>query len=69
MAYPSLTDRVILITGGSRGLGREMALALNEAGARVVITGSTPSSALDNTLAALRGDALALVATQPSFFA
>lgn len=60
MAYPSLTDRVVLITGGSRGLGREMALALQEAGARVVITGSTPSSALDNTLGVLGGDALAL---------
>lgn len=32
-----LTDRVVLITGGSRGLGREMALAAAHHGADVVI--------------------------------
>jgi NAD(P)-dependent dehydrogenase (short-subunit alcohol dehydrogenase family) len=32
-----LTDRVVLITGGSRGLGREMALAAARCGADVVI--------------------------------
>ena len=32
-----LTDRVILITGGSRGLGREMAFAAARCGADVVI--------------------------------
>ncbi len=32
-----LTDRVVLITGGSRGLGREMALAAAQCGADVVI--------------------------------
>ncbi|MGD1112222.1 MAG: short-chain dehydrogenase, partial [Mycobacterium sp.] len=32
-----LTDRVILITGGSRGLGREMAFAAAHCGADVVI--------------------------------
>lgn len=32
-----LTDRVVLITGGSRGLGREMAFAAAECGADVVI--------------------------------
>lgn len=36
--YPSLKDRSIIITGGGRGLGREMALALVEAGAQVMIT-------------------------------
>ncbi len=46
---PSLRDRVVLITGGSRGLGREMALELVAQGARVAITGSRPSAALDET--------------------
>lgn len=32
-----LTDRVVLITGGSRGLGREMAVAAAQCGADVVI--------------------------------
>jgi NAD(P)-dependent dehydrogenase (short-subunit alcohol dehydrogenase family) len=33
-----LTDKVAIVTGGSRGLGKEIASALGEAGARVVIT-------------------------------
>lgn len=41
MSYPAelfdLTDRVVLITGGSRGLGREMAFAAARCGADVVI--------------------------------
>ncbi|MGB8387624.1 SDR family NAD(P)-dependent oxidoreductase, partial [Mycobacterium sp.] len=41
MAYADqlfdLTDRVVLITGGSRGLGREMAFAVAHCGADVVI--------------------------------
>lgn len=49
--YPSLKARSVLVTGGSRGLGREMALALAEAGARVAITGSRQSAALDATVA------------------
>jgi NAD(P)-dependent dehydrogenase (short-subunit alcohol dehydrogenase family) len=34
----SLTDRVAIVTGGSRGLGKEIAWGLAEAGARVAIT-------------------------------
>ncbi|HNC47104.1 MAG TPA: SDR family NAD(P)-dependent oxidoreductase, partial [Acidobacteriota bacterium] len=33
-----LTGKVAIVTGGSRGLGREIAFGLGEAGARVVIT-------------------------------
>jgi NAD(P)-dependent dehydrogenase (short-subunit alcohol dehydrogenase family) len=36
MTY-DLTDRVVIITGGSRGIGRAMALAFAEAGAKVVV--------------------------------
>jgi NAD(P)-dependent dehydrogenase (short-subunit alcohol dehydrogenase family) len=43
---PSLIDRSVLITGGSRGLGREMAMALVEAGARVAVVGLTDSAHL-----------------------
>ena len=45
--YPSLQDRVVIVTGGGRGLGREMALALVEAGARVAITGSREAGELN----------------------
>ncbi|MFN6953584.1 MAG: SDR family NAD(P)-dependent oxidoreductase [Acetobacteraceae bacterium] len=37
-AHPSLRDRVVIVTGGARGIGREMALALLKAGARVAVT-------------------------------
>ena len=44
-ADPSLIDRVVIVTGGSRGIGREMAMTLVEAGARVVVVGLTDSAA------------------------
>ena len=46
-----LEGRVIIVTGGSRGLGREMALELSDAGANVVITGTSDSEAMRETLA------------------
>lgn len=50
---PSLpTPRVAVVTGGSRGLGRVMALALRSAGYAVTITASAPSLELDDTIAA-----------------
>ena len=51
MAYADelfdLTDRVVLVTGGSRGLGREMAFAVARCGADVVIA----SRNMDNCVA------------------
>ena len=38
---PNLDDKVILITGASRGIGRAVALAAAKAGAEVIITGRT----------------------------
>ena len=52
--FPSLQDRVVVITGGARGLGREMALELAAAGACVIITGARASDELDQTLAEVR---------------
>lgn len=62
MTHPSLKGRVILITGGSRGLGREMALALAEAGAHLVITGAKPTEALTDTCRDLGAHAVAVAA-------
>jgi len=36
--YPSLKGRSVIVTGGGRGLGKEMALALAECGANVMVT-------------------------------
>lgn len=49
----SLAGRRLFITGGSRGLGREMALAIAEAGADVVLTGRSEES-LEDAAAAIR---------------
>lgn len=38
----NLTGKVAVITGGGRGLGRAIAVALSEAGADVVLAGRNP---------------------------
>jgi NAD(P)-dependent dehydrogenase (short-subunit alcohol dehydrogenase family) len=50
----SFTNRVAIVTGGSRGIGRATAAALLERGAKVAITGRTPA-ALEEAAGALRG--------------
>src|SRR5262245_44641290 len=64
--HPSLVSRSIIVTGASRGIGREIALALLEAGARVAIAASAETPHLAATLDAARaiapaGHAVALV--------
>ncbi len=49
----SLAGKRLFITGGSRGLGREMALAIAEAGADVILTGRDEAS-LEETATAIR---------------
>ena len=56
MSDASLRGRVVLVTGASRGLGRQMALALAGTGARLCLTGAAPSAALE----AARAEAEAL---------
>src|SRR5690349_11983667 len=48
-----LDGRRLFITGGSRGLGREMALAIADAGADVVLTGRDAAS-LERTATDIR---------------
>ncbi len=48
-----LDGRVVIVTGGSRGLGRGMALALSEAGARLVLAARTQEQ-LDGTVQEIR---------------
>jgi 3-oxoacyl-[acyl-carrier protein] reductase len=54
-ADPSLKGRVAIITGGGRGLGYEMAMALVEAGARVVIASANEKDELDAVVAEAEG--------------
>jgi NAD(P)-dependent dehydrogenase (short-subunit alcohol dehydrogenase family) len=59
-----VTDRVIVITGGGRGLGRAMSIGLAAAGARIVACGRTQAD-LDDTVATIRaggGAAIGVVA-------
>src|SRR4051812_11922276 len=48
-----LTGKRLFITGGSRGLGREMALAIADAGADVILVGRDPTS-LETTAGDIR---------------
>ncbi|MBU6333494.1 MAG: 3-oxoacyl-[acyl-carrier-protein] reductase [Chloroflexi bacterium] len=51
---PDLTNRVALVTGASRGIGRAIALALAAAGARVVINYRDRGDAAEQVAATIR---------------
>ncbi len=53
--YPSLVNRSVIVTGGGRGLGKEMALALIEAGANVMITAANNKDELQQVEALASG--------------
>ena len=65
-----LAERVAIVTGAGRGLGRAHALALARSGARVVVNDLDPASAAQvcNDIVQLGGEALASAANvqQPS---
>jgi len=67
---PSLDGKVAIVTGAGRGIGREHALALSRAGAKVVVndlggslsgegTDSTPAQSVVNEIVAAGGQAVA----------
>jgi 3-oxoacyl-[acyl-carrier protein] reductase len=61
----TLTDRVAIVTGGSRGIGRAISLALASAGATVVVNYRGNTAAAEETLAAIAamgGKAIAIQA-------
>jgi len=53
--FESLHERVVIVTGGGRGLGREMALALVQAGAHVMITAAHSADQLQEVEQAASG--------------
>jgi hypothetical protein len=60
----SLTDKVALVTGSGRGIGREIALALAKSSAAVAVTGRTKSQVEETTQDVLKlgGKAIGVVA-------
>ena len=62
--HVDLTGRTALVTGSSRGIGRAIAVALAEAGARVILNGSRESAPLSEAAAEIRaagGEALTAI--------
>lgn len=59
-----LTDKVAVVTGGSRGIGRATALALAAAGAHVVVNYARSSTAADEVVAAIADAGGSAIAVQ-----
>jgi 3-oxoacyl-[acyl-carrier protein] reductase len=56
--FASLEGKLALVTGGSRGIGRAIALELGRAGAEVVVGYRTGREEADSVAAAIGGRAL-----------
>ena len=57
MASPaSLDGQTALVTGGGRGIGRAIALALGDAGAEVVVNYSSSAAAAEEVVATIKAD-------------
>jgi NAD(P)-dependent dehydrogenase (short-subunit alcohol dehydrogenase family) len=57
--HSSLAGRCVIVTGGSRGLGRAMVLGLAQAGAQVAIVAQGESAPLNETLALVAASGVA----------
>lgn len=55
-----LSDKVALVTGGSRGIGRAIALALGAHGAKVAVNYASNRAAADDTAGELGGEGAAI---------
>jgi 3-oxoacyl-[acyl-carrier protein] reductase len=58
--HPDLTDRVAVVTGGARGIGRAISEALAGAGARLAVLDLTDPSEAVRAIQAIGGEAIGL---------
>jgi dehydrogenase/reductase SDR family member 7B len=54
-----MKDKVVVITGGSSGIGKALAEVFGMAGSKILVTGRNPTE-LDNTVAELRGKGITI---------
>jgi 3-oxoacyl-[acyl-carrier protein] reductase len=60
----NLTDRVAIVTGGSRGIGRAIALKLARQGAKVVVNYRTSTQAVEELVKRIKSDGGEAIAVQ-----